>query len=174
LEDLRVSNPDPLPTASTRGGKKSEREKNSDDKPRENQCETKKVQIPVGIQATVEIPVAVKVAKRNDKNLNKEKNGEEEIAPLRVNKRVTVSRREDDALALLKFLSSAEQSLQNQDTDAEAFSTSLGIALVASALGRKVPSARICDDVTGMAECHVELSATYKNLNASASIAPPN
>jgi len=169
LEDLRDSNPDPLLTAANRG-KRSEREKKTDEKPRVNKREAKKVP---AARAMVEVPVTAKVAKRNSKNANKEKSGEEEVAPLRVSKRVTVSRREDDALATLKFSSSAEKLLQGPNAIVDALSTSLGIALVASALGRKVPSVRVCDDSIGMSKCHVKLSAVYKDSNLTAFITPP-
>jgi len=48
------------------------------------------------------------------------------------------------------------------------------MALVASALGRKVPATRNSDGIATMIECHVELSTEFANANRSASIAPPN
>jgi len=164
-------NLEPIPTALAQESKQPEREMKLDSKTRESRRETKKVSV---APAEIEMPVVAKVAKRVNKNIPKEKVSEEEGVSLRGNKRATASRHEGDLLDTLKFSSIVEQSSVGPNVARNAFGIFLGIALVASALGRKVPAMRESDVITGMSECHVKLSTKYANVNASASIAPPN
>jgi len=53
-------------------------------------------------------------------------------------------------------------------------SAELGIALVASALGKKVPQKLSGRVSTGVSGCYVELASTRKKLRTPVSVAPPN
>jgi len=92
----------------------------------------------------------------------------------RVNRRAGAKRRGDDALATLKFSAIADAGLHLTEPTEDVSNTKLGIALVASALGRKVP--RISADLTvaSMTKCYVGLAPTRKKSKAPAAVAPPN
>jgi len=172
LKGLRASTTEPIPTALARGSKQPERKTKPDSKTvRQSRRETKK--IPVA-PPEIEMPVVAKVARRVNKNIPKEKVSGEEGVSLRGSKRMTASRHESDPLETLKFSSIVEQSSVSHHAASDASNISLGMALVASALGRKVPETRISDGIASMSECHVALSTEYADANKSASIAPPN
>jgi len=82
-------------------------------------------------------------------------------------------RREGDALATLKFAAMTDVDMRPTNRDKDAPNTTLGIALVASALGRKVP--RVSTEMTtaDMAECYVGLGSTRKKSKAQGVIPPP-
>jgi len=92
----------------------------------------------------------------------------------RLSKHAVVERREDGALSTLKFSAITDPDLHISEPTEDVSSTALGIALVGSALRKKVPWVSPALTVAGMAECYMELTSTRKKSNAPVSVAPPN
>jgi len=85
-----------------------------------------------------------------------------------------IDSRGDDALFTLKFASIGETRARPSATTDEMASTEMGIALVASALGKKVPKKSSDRKLTGVSESYVELDTNWEKSRTTVSIAPPN
>jgi len=92
----------------------------------------------------------------------------------RANRCASSDRRENDALATLKFAAMTATDTRLPNTGEDASNTTLGIALVASALGRKVPRGSTEMTTADMAECYVGLGSTRNKTKAPGVVAPPN
>jgi len=86
----------------------------------------------------------------------------------------TGERRPDVALSTLKFGAMDETRPCNTEQTKDISGVELGIALVASALGKVVPRASSVNVTTDMADCYVEMSSTRKKSKTPVSGAPPN
>jgi len=81
----------------------------------------------------------------------------------------------DNALSTLKFGSIAVDGLSRAGLSGDAEENALGIALVATALGKKVPRSTPTHNVVGISDCYVELPSLRKKAKNQVSVvAPPN
>jgi len=80
----------------------------------------------------------------------------------------------DDALSTLKFIAIEGTSARHSLSTDEASGVELGIALVGSALGKKVPQKSSGRAPAGMSECYVDLAPTQRKSRMTVSAAPPN
>jgi len=77
-------------------------------------------------------------------------------------------------LATLKFGAIADPRARTQEDAEGAANAKLGIAFVATALGKKIPRVASGQIISGMTECHVELEAPRKRSQTPTLTAPPN
>jgi len=92
----------------------------------------------------------------------------------RSGKRATVKRHADDALATLKFSAIAESQSHVEEFARDTSKVELGIAFVAGALGKKMPTVLSTTESMGMSDCYVELAFSRKKSKVTVSAAPPN
>jgi len=92
----------------------------------------------------------------------------------RVSKRAVTRDRDDAALSTLKFsaMTGAVPCVPEMVGDAQ--DTELGIALVASALGKKVPRVTLTSIALVRKDCRVEVAIGHKKNMTQTSVAPPN
>jgi len=74
----------------------------------------------------------------------------------------------------LKFSPITDDGLPGAGSTGDVEENALGIALVATALGKKVPRVTLTHDVVGIADCYVELPSLRRNAKNQVSVAPPN
>jgi len=92
----------------------------------------------------------------------------------RVSKRTVTGERDDAALSTLKFSAMTEAGSRVSAPVGDAQDTDLGIALVASALGKKVPRGTLTSIALVTKECRVEVAISHKKTIRQTSVAPPN
>jgi len=92
----------------------------------------------------------------------------------RSNKPPVEKSREDSALSTLKFGPTADDGLRGAGPTGDMGENALGIALVPTALGKKVPRATPTPDVVGIADCYVEIPSLRRKTKNQVSVAPPN
>jgi len=92
----------------------------------------------------------------------------------RPGKSTTTERQSDDTLATLKFTAILESRPRDTEFAGDALEVELGIALVAGAVGKKVPSVTLHAASAGLADCFVDLSEKKKRNRAASITAPPN
>jgi len=134
---------------------------------------TKKVMAPLTVAVPIDtLPVASVIA--GPPNPTTEPSVGAGLDRGRATRRAGADCRGDDALATLNFgaITGADWLVSAPCGDTS--NTTLGIALVAGALGRKVP--RLSNDLAlaGMTECYVGLAPTRKGSKALVAVAPPN
>jgi len=92
----------------------------------------------------------------------------------RSSKCTTLERQPDDALSTLKFSAIDETWPSNTERTGDMSEVELGIAFVASALGRVAPRVSSEQATTDMPDCYVEMTSTRKKAKTPVSVAPPN
>jgi len=88
--------------------------------------------------------------------------------------RESIDSRGDDACSTLKFISIEKTGVRPTPSAEDMSSVELGIALVASALGKKVPKKSSGRAPTGMSGCYVDLASAQKKSRTPVFVAPPN
>jgi len=83
-------------------------------------------------------------------------------------------RETDGALSTPKFGLLINDGLRVVEPSGDVAETALGIAFVATALGRRVPRLTPTQDVGGLSDCYVELPSLRKKAQNQVSVAPPN
>jgi len=92
----------------------------------------------------------------------------------RSNKQPVARSREDNALSTLKFSPITDDGSRGAEFTDDVTENALSIALVATALGKKVPRVTPTHDVVELADCYVELSSLRRKAKNQVSVAPPN
>jgi len=82
--------------------------------------------------------------------------------------------REDSALSTLKFGHIADDGSRGAGSAGDLGENALGIALVATALGKKLPRAIPTHEVVGIKGCRVEIPSLRRKTKIQVSVAPPN
>jgi len=92
----------------------------------------------------------------------------------RISKRTVAEDREDAALSTLKYSAITGTGSHVSEPIEDVLDTALGIALVASALGKKLPRVTPTTNISPMTECYAELAPARKKSQTPKFVAPPN
>jgi len=135
------------------------------------------IEVATGV-TDVESPALISTVPRNksksDSAMIKETVGTTVPTRSRVSKRTVTGDRDNAALFTLKFSAMTEAGPRVSAMVEDVQDTELGIALVASALGKKVPRVTPTSIALVTTECRVEVAIGRKKNANKTSVAPPN
>jgi len=135
------------------------------------------IEVPAGVTDVKSPAVITSIPRDRETSDSAGINGTVEMTvPIRgrVSKRTVTGECDDAALPTLKFSAMTEAGSRVSAPVGDAQDTELGIAFVASALGKKVPRVTPTSIALVTKECRVEVAIGHKKTIKQTSVAPPN